>query len=146
MRGEPCSKAERSARLARQEADMSAVAALRDAFEVALRELVPDVTVFGASVPRLPNTSLFAVPDLRAETALIAFDLDGVAVSSGSACSSGKVAKSHVLAAMGVEDALAVCAIRFSLGITSTRGDVARCLSSLERQLGRLRARRSTAA
>lgn len=135
-----------AARLARLEADMSAVAALRDAFEVALRELVPDVTIFGASVPRLPNTSLFAVPDLRAETALIAFDLDGVAVSSGSACSSGKVAKSHVLAAMGVPDALAACAIRFSLGVTSTQADVARCLSSLERQLGRLRARRSTAA
>ena len=135
-----------AARMARQEADMSAVAALRDAFEVALRELAPDVTVFGASAPRLPNTCLFAVPDLRAETALIAFDLDGVAVSSGSACSSGKVARSHVLAAMGVPDGLAACAIRVSLGATSTRGDIARCLSSLERQLGRLRTRRPSAA
>ena len=58
--------------------------------------------IFGADAPRLPNTTLFALPGIKAETAVIAFDLEGIAVSSGSACSSGKVQPSHVLAAMGV--------------------------------------------
>ncbi|MCR4281724.1 MAG: aminotransferase class V-fold PLP-dependent enzyme, partial [Bauldia sp.] len=73
-------------------------------------------TVFSAEVDRLPQTLCFAVPGLPAETLLIALDLEGVAVSSGSACSSGKVAPSHVLAAMGIPPALAKCAIRISLG------------------------------
>ena len=69
-----------------------------------------------APPPRLPNTTLFAVPGVKAETSLMALDLAGVAVSAGSACSSGKVAASPVLAAMGVPDDLAACAIRVSLG------------------------------
>ncbi|HRK24718.1 MAG TPA: cysteine desulfurase, partial [Beijerinckiaceae bacterium] len=97
-------------------------------------------------VPRLANTSLFAIPGLRAETSVIAFDLDGVAVSSGAACSSGKVTKSHVLKAMGVADDLAAAAIRVSFGWTSTLAEVEACLSSLERQLARLRARPLSAA
>ena len=76
------------------------------AWKPGLRTISPDTVVFGASVARLPNTTSFAVPGMKAETALIALDLDGVAVSSGSACSSGKVSASHVLAAMGVESAL----------------------------------------
>ena len=63
--------------------------------------------MFGADAERLPNTTLFAVPGIKAETAVIALDLDGVAVSSGAACSSGKVQPSHVLAAMGVAAPLA---------------------------------------
>ena len=82
-----------------------------------LAEIVgPEATVFSAGVARLPQTLCFAVPGLSAETLVIALDLAGVAVSSGSACSSGKVAPSHVLAAMGVEPDLAKCAIRLSLG------------------------------
>ena len=69
--------------------------------------LRPSIVVFGAEAERLPNTTLFAVPGMKAETAVIAFDLEGVAVSSGAACSSGKVAPSHVLAAMGVPAELA---------------------------------------
>ena len=80
--------------------------------------------VFGADAARLPNTTCFAVPGMPAETALIALDLAGVAVSSGSACSSGKVAASHVLAAMGVPRDLAKCAIRISLGWASTEADL----------------------
>ena len=82
---------------------------------------------------RLPNTTLFAVPGLKAETAVIAFDLDGVAVSSGAACSSGKVAPSHVLAAMGVAPALARGAIRVSLGPTTTESDIDRFLNAWNR-------------
>lgn len=126
--------------------DMARVRALRDRFEAGVLEHAMEAVIFSADAPRLPNTSLFAIPGLKAETALIAFDLDGVAVSSGSACSSGKVAKSHVLKAMGVDDGLAASAIRVSFGWSSGDADVDLCLSSLERQLGRLRMRRSTAA
>ncbi len=90
-----------------------------------LAEIVgPEATVFSAGVPRLPQTLCLAVPDVPAETLVIALDLAGVAVSSGSACSSGKVAPSHVLAAMGVEAGLAKCAIRLSLGWDSAENDL----------------------
>jgi cysteine desulfurase len=102
----------------------------RDRIEVGLREISPDVVIFGAKAERLPNTTLFAVPGTKAETAIIAFDLNGIAVSSGSACSSGKVQPSHVLAAMGVDPALATGAIRLSIGPTTTNNDVGMLLSA----------------
>ena len=74
--------------------------ALRNRLESGLRQ-TPGAIVFSDDVPRLPNTTLFTVPGLKAETAVIGFDLAGIAVSSGSACSSGKVQPSHVLEAMG---------------------------------------------
>jgi cysteine desulfurase len=86
--------------------------ALRDRLEAALDGAV----IFGRDVARLPNTTCFAMPGMKAETLLMAFDLEGIAVSSGSACSSGKVAKSHVLAAMGVAPEISEAAIRVSLG------------------------------
>ena len=101
------------------------VAALRDRLEAEILRLAPSATIFGASAPRLPNTCAFAIPGLSAETALMAFDLAGVALSSGSACSSGKVKRSHVLAAMGVADDLARGALRASLGWSSTEAHVA---------------------
>jgi len=70
--------------------------------EAGIRDIAPGSVIFGEGAPRLPNTTCFAIPGVRAEMALIAFDLDGVSVSSGSACSSGKVERSHVLRAMGV--------------------------------------------
>ena len=76
----------------------------------------PGVIVFSADTERLPNTTLFTVPGLKAETAVIGFDLAGIAVSSGSACSSGKVQPSHVLEAMGLGPELAQGAVRLSLG------------------------------
>jgi cysteine desulfurase len=98
---------------------------LRDRLESGLKEISPEVVIFGAAnEERLPNTTLFAMPSVRAETALIALDLDGIAVSSGAACSSGKVAPSHVLAAMGVPAALAVGAIRISLGPATSEDEV----------------------
>ena len=89
-----------------------------------LKAASPDAVIFGAELKRLPNTTMFAVPGIKAETALIALDLAGVAVSSGSACSSGKVAGSPVLAAMNVPAALAVGAVRVSLGPTTVDRDI----------------------
>ncbi|TIM61695.1 MAG: aminotransferase class V-fold PLP-dependent enzyme, partial [Mesorhizobium sp.] len=78
------------------------------------RELVPDTEIFGAAAPRLANTTFFAIPGVKAETAQIAFDLAGVALSAGSACSSGKVGPSQVLKAMGHGESLG--ALRVSIG------------------------------
>ena len=95
----------------------------RDAVESIVAELVPDAVFFGAAAPRLANTSFFAIPGMKAETAQIAFDLAGVALSSGSACSSGKVGPSHVLKAMGVEDGAG--ALRVSVGPATSDEDIA---------------------
>lgn len=103
---------------------------LRDELEAGLRGITPDVVVFGATAARLPNTTLFALPGAKAETAIIALDLNGVAVSSGSACSSGKVQPSHVLAAMGVDPVLAQGAIRLSIGPTTSNNDLGMLLSA----------------
>ncbi|MEA2905524.1 MAG: cysteine desulfurase [Alphaproteobacteria bacterium] len=103
---------------------------LRDGLEARLTAVTPNAVVFGAGVERLPNTTLFSVPGMKAETAIIAFDLAGVAVSSGAACSSGKVQPSHVLAAQGVAPALARGAVRVSLGPTTTESDVNRFLDA----------------
>jgi cysteine desulfurase len=100
------------------------MAVLRDRLEAGIRAVAPEAVIFGAGSERLPNTTLFAVPGMKAETAVIAFDLEGVAVSSGAACSSGKVAPSHVLAAMGVEPELARGAIRLSLGHSTTEAEI----------------------
>lgn len=118
---------------------MPAVAALRDKLESALRAAVPDLVVFGADAPRLPNTSLFATSGLVSETLIVALDLDGVAVSAGSACSSGKVARSHVLAAMGVADDLAGGAIRVSLGTGNTDADIEKLVAGWTRYVARAR-------
>ena len=96
---------------------------LRDALEAGLKAISPSAVVFGAGHERVPNTTLFAVPGVKAETAVIALDLEGVAVSSGAACSSGKVAASHVLAAMGVAPELVRGAIRLSIGFSTTERD-----------------------
>jgi cysteine desulfurase len=117
------------------------VAGLRGRLESGLRAIRADTVVFGSAAERLPNTTLFAVPGCRAETALIALDLEGVAVSSGSACSSGKVAASHVLDAMGVPPALAEGAIRVSLGCNSAESDVDGFLEAWRKLVSRLSTR-----
>ncbi len=124
---------------------MPSVAALRDTLESALRAAVPDLVVFGADAPRLPNTSLFAVSGLTAETLIVALDLDGLAVSAGSACSSGKVTRSHVLAAMGVADDLAGGAIRVSLGTGNTGADIEKLVAGWTRYVARARDKDQTA-
>jgi cysteine desulfurase len=113
--------------------DLDAVArlsALRDRLERDLCRLAPEARVFGAGAPRLPNTSCFAVPGLSGETQVMALDLAGVAVSAGSACSSGRVQASHVLRAMGAREEEAASAIRVSLGWRSEAGDVDRFLEA----------------
>jgi cysteine desulfurase len=122
---------------ARRDAERAGHAALRDEFEDRLRVIAPEVVIFGEPAARGANTSCFSIPGLLAETALIGLDLDGVCVSSGAACSSGKVGASHVLAAMGVPESLARCALRVSLGWSSTREDIESALNSLERLLAR---------
>jgi cysteine desulfurase len=104
--------------------EAAAMAALRERLEAGIRAVAPDAAIFGEKAPRLPNTTLFSVPGMKAETAVIAFDLAGVAVSSGAACSSGKVAPSHVLAAMGVAPELARGAIRISLGHSTAEAEI----------------------
>ena len=122
------------------------IGALRDFAEAELRRIAPQAVVFGAAAARLPNTLAFAIPGLRAETALIQFDLEGVALSAGSACSSGKVRRSPVLAAMGVEPALAEGALRLSLGWSSTKEDVIRFAEACEKVVRTLYKRRADAA
>jgi len=120
-----------AAAVAAKQADAPRVASLRDRFEAGLKAAAPAAVIFGESAPRLPNTTLFAVPGMKAETGVIAFDLNGIAVSSGSACSSGKVQASHVLAAMGVEPSLAQGAVRVSLGWSTSERDVENLLNAL---------------
>jgi cysteine desulfurase len=116
---------------------------LRDRLEEAVLQIAPGAVIFGADVERLPNTSCFAVPGTSAETLLMALDLDGVAVSSGSACSSGKVGRSHVLAAMGVGPALASGAIRVSFGWSSRETDVEHFARAFGVAIERIRRRRA---
>ena len=123
------------------------MAKLRDRLEAGITAATPQAVIFGQRAPRLPNTTLVALPGMKAETAIIAFDLKGVAVSSGAACSSGKVQPSHVLAAMGVEPALARAALRISLGHGSTEDEVERFLGTWNMLAGSLaKERRGIAA
>ncbi len=127
--------------LAKREAEAARLLALRGRFADAVRTAAPDAVVFGETAPRLPNTLCFAVPSVEAATMMIALDLAGVAVSSGSACSSGKVTPSHVLAAMGVAPELARSAIRLSLGWASAEEDVERFAEAFGSALARMRAK-----
>jgi cysteine desulfurase len=110
---------------------------LRNRLETGLRQ-TPGAIVFADDVPRLPNTTLFTVPGMRAETAVIGFDLEGIAVSSGSACSSGKVQPSHVLEAMGFGPEIAQGAVRLSLGWSTSSADIDRCLEAWRKLAGTL--------
>jgi cysteine desulfurase len=122
-----------SATRAHLDAECTRMAAQHAKLEAGILAATPHAVIFGSTVERLPNTTLVAIPGAKAETLVIAFDLDGVAVSSGAACSSGKVAPSHVLAAMGVEPALARGAIRVSLGPTTTQAEIDRFLQVWKR-------------
>ncbi|HTJ02984.1 MAG TPA: cysteine desulfurase family protein [Methylovirgula sp.] len=113
----------------------------RDAMERRLAEIVPDMTVFGAAAPRLPNTSNVAVPLIEAQVLLMSMDMEGVAISSGSACSSGKVKRSHVLEAMGVPSAVAQGAIRVSLGWNSGPQDLAQFEQAFAKAVRTIKAR-----
>ncbi|MBK9081976.1 MAG: cysteine desulfurase [Rhizobiales bacterium] len=122
------------------------LAALRDRLEGQVRAAAPGAVVFSGGAERLCNTSCLAVPGVSAETLVMALDLDGAAVSSGSACSSGKVGASHVLAAMGVDPALARAAIRISLGWSTTEEDVIRFGEIFARRVANMLARGAKSA
>jgi cysteine desulfurase len=118
--------------------DLNEIGELRDRFEAGLRRIFSEVVIFGEGARRVVNTSCFALPGIAAETALISLDLDGVMVSSGAACSSGKVRPSHVLQAMGVSTELMRSALRVSLGWNSGRSDIDAALASLEKLAARV--------
>jgi cysteine desulfurase len=123
-----------AARVARGEvADMTGLGQLRDRLAAGIAEIVPDSVVIAEQSQRLANTLSVALPGELAETSVIKLDLAGIAVSVGSACSSGKVGASHVLAAMGVDERLARSTIRLSLGWSTTVDDVEAFLERLAR-------------
>ncbi|SJZ55054.1 cysteine desulfurase [Enhydrobacter aerosaccus] len=102
----------------------------RNRLESALCELAPAARVFGAGAPRLSNTSCISMPGVRAETQVMALDLAGICVSSGAACSSGKVGPSAVLEAMGVDLSESVTALRISFGWNTVFGDIERLIAA----------------
>jgi cysteine desulfurase len=104
------------------------VSLLRDRLEAGMRFAAPDVIIYGADGVRVSNTIFFTLPGLKSETGQIAFDLEGVALSAGSACSSGKVGESHVLTAMGHDPKLG--ALRISLGFATTDADIAKAVAA----------------
>ena len=126
---------------ARMADEASRLRTLRDDLESEILRIAPNAVVFGTGASRLPNTCCFAVPGLEAQVLLMFFDVEGVAVSSGSACSSGKVKRSHVLAAMGVEPNLTGGAIRVSLGWDSDTEDCVLFLRAFEKAVRKIRAR-----
>jgi cysteine desulfurase len=126
-------------------ADYVRVRRLRDELEAKVLSIAPEALVIGGDVPRLPNTSAIAMPGLSAETQIIALDLDGVMVSAGAACSSGKVGPSHVLAAMGMPPEIAGSIIRISLGWRTAEADIAHFLDAWAALYRRNRSRANTA-
>jgi cysteine desulfurase len=118
-------------------ADVDRLASLRSRLEAGAFDAAGDAVVIASRAPRLPNTTCIALPGLSAETLVIRFDLAGVAVSAGAACSSGKVGPSAVLAAMGLPNDVARAAIRVSLGWNTTETDVAAFLAAWAAIAGR---------
>jgi cysteine desulfurase len=115
------------------------VLALRDRLESGMRSAAADVIIHGDHQPRVPNTSFFTLPGLKAETGQIAFDLEGVALSAGSACSAGKIGESHVLLAMGRDPQLG--ALRISLGFATVDQDIDRAIEVFAKVAGRRKPR-----
>jgi cysteine desulfurase len=120
--------------------DYGRIAALRDAAQRRLVAVAPDAQVFAAGVARLANTLAIAMPGVAASTQVMALDLAGVMVSAGAACSSGKLRRSAVLTSMGVPEGLADCAIRVSLGWTTTAADIDRLVEAWGALYARIRA------
>ena len=124
---------------AEREETMARIGALRDRLEAGLCERVPGLVINAAAAPRLPTITNVSVPGADPEMLLMALDVEGVAASSGSACSSGAVEPSHVLTAMGVPAELAGPSVRFSLGRDTTDGDIDRVLEVFPRVVERVR-------
>jgi len=125
---------------AQREQAMARIGALRDRLEAGLRERVPGLVVNAAGAERLPTVSNVSVPGADPEALLMSLDLEGIAASSGSACSSGAVAPSHVLTAMGIPPELAGPSVRFSLGWGTTDAEIDRVLAVFPAIVERVRA------
>jgi cysteine desulfurase len=121
--------------------DLGRIAAVRDAAARRLLAIAPDAHIHGMTVPRLPNTICISMPGVAAATQVMALDLAGIMVSAGSACSSGKVKRSHVLDAMSVPPTLAESAIRISLGGSTTEADIDRLVEAWGTLYSRTRSR-----
>ncbi|MBY3222015.1 cysteine desulfurase family protein [Rhizobium laguerreae] len=119
------------------EARNAAIGALRERLEAGMREAAADVMIHGEGGERVANTIFFTLPGLKAETGQIAFDLEGVALSAGSACSSGRLGESHVLTAMGCDAKLG--ALRISLGFSTTEEDIDRAIAAFAKIANRRR-------
>lgn len=122
--------------------EASRLADLRDALEQRVLKVAPDARFYGSRAPRAPNASAFSIPGLAPRIMLMALDLENVALSAGSACSSGKMTESHVLAAMGAAEREA---LRASFGWSSTQEDVEEFGKVLARVVDRMRSRHSAA-
>ncbi len=109
--------------------EMQRLSHLRARLESTLKSIRPDLVILGEKAPRVPNTTLFAVPGMKAEVLVMRFDLAGIAVSTGAACSSGRTEPSHVVAAMTDDPAIQEAAVRVSLGWSTTEEDVTRFLA-----------------
>jgi cysteine desulfurase len=125
---------------AKLDAEGARVAALRDRLEDGILRAVRGTTVNGARAPRVPNTTNISFDRVEAESLLIALDLEGIAVSTGSACSSGTLEPSHVLRAMGMSSHRTQNSLRFSLGLFSTEEEVDRVIAVLPGLVEKLRA------
>lgn len=128
-----------AAAAALRERDLAAIRTLRDSLENQVRERIPGAQVLGAKSPRLVNTANFLFDGVRGESLVMGLDLEGFAVSSGSACNSGSILPSHVLSAMGLDKSAAASAVRVSLGPANTGEEVQAFIEALERVVGRIR-------
>lgn len=122
----------------RRERDVARLQNLRELFETLLLRELPATVVHGKTVPRLPNTSNFRVPNTDGEALLIALDLDGICASSGAACASGSLTPSHVLTAMGLSSAEAQSTMRFSFGHSTTEAEINTAVAAIVRHVAAL--------
>jgi len=125
--------------------EASRIRRLRDRIEARLQAAAPEVVIWGEGAERLPNTICLSAPGWPSEIQVIALDLAGFAVSAGSACSSGKVRKSHVLEAMGANEDHASCALRVSLGWTTTEAEADAFADAWLNEYARVRPRAAVA-
>lgn len=130
-----------AAKIAREELEQyrTHTGALQKVLESGLRAAANDIIIVGEAAPRVLNTTALIVPGASAETVLMAMDLEGISISSGSACSSGTFKPSHVLTSMGYGDDAAKCALRFSYGYATTEPEIHSALAAFSRVLKRIR-------
>ncbi len=126
--------------------EFAKLATLQNKLETALKEIRGDIVIHAQSAPRVANTTMFSLPGASSETLMMALDLEGIAVSNGSACSSGTVKPSHVLKAMGCDDMLATSTLRISTGWATTEAEIERFLEAFTKIANRLTGKKTAHA